>query len=603
MGFRVDTQETDLSGFVSSSILENGAMVVKSSKGKNTPILCQTDTDVIDNFGYPSAEYPAVFEAISYVRKSPVYVCGAYGDGSKWGGAYVESGSVQSFGYGQVNPDSFLFTAADIQYETTLGTGNGTNRIFSGTLAYTPINTGSLTVSIGGTDIVASETGGVISGSGIDSGGTNTLNVSNGQIFIKTMATPAIGQAVKVKVAYDKNMSTTTSFAVFTASPYTTADLAINIVATGGKKFTLTLYKVVAGVYTQLDVYYFSLIREKDAFGKGLYYEDVFDSNPYIIVKVNAAFPYSAYSIPSTTTKVTLDYGLRVAPLLSNITTAWANFNKTNKYFVNVIMDVLGDSASTVNNLVLTYQPQAQAITTLALGNSVAQSLAARTLLGIDSDDLCIYQGWMKIVDPYNNSYAWISNIGSVGKKFAMMADIYDSGSPAGIDENNHGGQISDWTYVEADEDYSDLELQQLDEAQINPIILDQSYGAMIFGDKTAQVTLSDTSYVGTRRTYKYLIQQITNNILKKQVFKNNDPTHRAKAKTMADDFINSTLYAVGALRSFYVACDDKNNNDRVLEQRRFVLDIYVQATPNSQKVQLKLTRVSQTTVIAELIK
>ena len=52
MSYRVGVSEVDLSGFVSSSIAEIGAMLVTSQKGKKIPVLCQTDTEVIDNFGY-----------------------------------------------------------------------------------------------------------------------------------------------------------------------------------------------------------------------------------------------------------------------------------------------------------------------------------------------------------------------------------------------------------------------------------------------------------------------------------------------------------------------------------------------------------------------
>ena len=71
----------------------------------------------------------------------------------------------------------------------------------------------------------------------------------------------------------------------------------------------------------------------------------------------------------------------------------------------------------------------------------------------------------------------------------------------------------------------------------------------------------------------------------------------------MTDEFIASTFGAVGAFREWYVQCDDKNNNDAILNQRKFVLDIYVKITPTSEFVLLRLTRVSQGTVIADLVK
>ena len=42
MSYRINVIERDLSGFVSGTINETGAMVLKSAKGKKTPVLCQS---------------------------------------------------------------------------------------------------------------------------------------------------------------------------------------------------------------------------------------------------------------------------------------------------------------------------------------------------------------------------------------------------------------------------------------------------------------------------------------------------------------------------------------------------------------------------------
>jgi hypothetical protein len=238
----------------------------------------------------------------------------------------------------------------------------------------------------------------------------------------------------------------------------------------------------------------------------------------------------------------------------------------------------------------------------MALGTTYATALTTRSSMSLDSDNMSIYTNWAKIEDPYNDSYAWISNIGSIGKKMAMMNDIYDSGSPAGIDEDNHGGQLDDWKYKELELDYSDAQKLGLDAVQVNPIIWDDDYGVMAYGDKTAQVSLSDVSFVGHRRMYNYVLEKIINQVLKKQVFKNNDVLHRTKAKAQIDDFIRSTVFSVGAIREWQTVCDTTNNTNEILNQRKFIVDLYIKVTPNSQTVHLKLTRVGQNTVIADLI-
>jgi hypothetical protein len=164
------------------------------------------------------------------------------------------------------------------------------------------------------------------------------------------------------------------------------------------------------------------------------------------------------------------------------------------------------------------------------------------------------------------------------------------------------GGQISDWEVIEMEKEYSDTELKLLDDAQINPIIKDPVYGVMLYGNKTAQATLSDTSYIGARRAYNFLIENITTQVLRQQEFKNNDDDHRNKAKIITDEFIASTLGAVGALSEWYVQCDIKNNNDAIRNQRKFLLDIFTKVTTDSEFTVLRLTRLAQNAVIADFI-
>ena len=59
MSFRSQTIERDFSGFPQLVVNETGGMVVISPKGKgDKPVRCQSEADVLTNFGTPSADYP-----------------------------------------------------------------------------------------------------------------------------------------------------------------------------------------------------------------------------------------------------------------------------------------------------------------------------------------------------------------------------------------------------------------------------------------------------------------------------------------------------------------------------------------------------------------
>lgn len=389
----------------------------------------------------------------------------------------------------------------------------------------------------------------------------------------------------------------TISHSFFNASP--AADtLAVDIAWVNGSQFTMNLYKVSAVNGNQLvNSYSYSLIKEKDLQGNSLYINDVFNNDKYVIPKLNTSYNNTTHSTNSTT--VYFSGGSRgSAPTSSDYVTAWANFQKINKYPGKILMDCSGNAPVAISNLITTYNPYAFGISMIPMGNDATQAIAYRQGLGLNTDKVALYTNWQKIQDDYNNSFAWISGIGSVGKKYALMIDCYDAGSPAGTDESKHGGLIQDWTVKDIEYSYTDPETLLLDNAQINPFIKNEYYGLMLSGDRTAYTSMTDTSYIGTRRLYNYIAKNVIEQVMKLQDFKLNDATHRLKAYTMINDFL-SPIKSSGWIRDYKVVCDETNNTNVVLQQRKFIVTIYIQVTPNSQKTVLQLVRVGQTQVIS----
>lgn len=496
--------EIDISPIVSSNTDEIGAMVINSSKGVYR--YCQSEKDVIETFGNPSAEYPEVFEAIAFCRTAPCHVRAAIHSDALYGGIDVSISGVAGFTSGR-NIDTFSFdTYPDLSH-----------------------------------------------------------------VF-------------------------------FAASPYAD-DLYAKITFVSGKKFTLDLYKIVSTGYQLITTYNYSLIREKDNFGKSLYIFDVFENNVYVTPKVNTNFTYTNYNLSGLT--ATFTGGSRgTSPTVGDYTTAWNTFQAKAKYPAKIFMDVNGNSTVTVNNVIQTYQPYGHGASIVPMGNDATEAKAYRQSLGLDSSNMSLYTNWAKIRDDYNNSYAWISDIGSVGKKYAYMQDVYDAEAPAGPDERReypHGGQLNSWTYIEVEQSYTDADLQLLDEAQINPIIKDDVYGRMIFGNKTLQASLSSTSFVGTRRLYNNIIKAITTQVLPPQQFRINDATHRNKARILTNNYLEP-IQTLGYLNDFYVVCDETNNTGTTMNERKFILDVYLQPTPDAEFLVLNLVYVGQTTQIQELI-
>ena len=191
--------------------------------------------------------------------------------------------------------------------------------------------------------------------------------------------------------------------------------------------------------------------------------------------------------------------------------------------------------------------------------------------------------------------------MGSIGRKYAAMSDVYDGLSPAGTDEGVHGGQIKDWTTVQMEYSYDDSELADLDAAQINPVILDEVDGVKIYGDKTMAADLSDNSFVHTKRILDVITETIVKQVLHKQEFKNNDQLHQIMAKSKVETFLEPIL-AKELIKEARVICSSENNTAAVLTLRQFRLDVILKMTPNSQKCRLILTQVAQNTVMSQVV-
>jgi hypothetical protein len=438
-----------------------------------------------------------------------------------------------------------------------------------------------------------------------DSTATNDSVLSGSTAISPTGFIPQAKDSIVWDFNFNKDIKSETCFSIFTTSPFDDLvekySVTVNKVANADKQYRIILYlDSSTGGSSIVGDYTFSLDKQK-LNGKSIYYEDIFDNDPYITIYVNSS--YAGVCNPVSTTPVYLTGGNRGSePLASDYVEAWNRFRKRNLYPIKTFMDVYGTSASTLANLIEQYHPYAFGITCVPYGYNVDAAVQFRTDLGLDFDGLALYTNWIKISDTYNNTFAWTSGVGKMGVKYGQMGDFFDGLAPAGTDENGIGGQINGlrFTIIELERDYTDFELQVLDEAQINPIIKD-SVMVMAYGDKTLQVATTDTSFIPHRRLLNYITDNISTKILKQQIFKLNDSFHRLVAKTQSDILI-APIFNINLLRDFLVVCDESNNTDAVLAQRKFILDVYVKVTPFSEFVQLRITRLPQNAIIAEYI-
>lgn len=401
-------------------------------------------------------------------------------------------------------------------------------------------------------------------------------------------------------------------FALFARSPSSTDNWGVQVSFNSTSKlFTVVVYYTEddGDTWLEKETYTVSPTEgKKDGFGKNVYVENIFDgeTNDFLIAKANPTSGHDdpTYEMTDDTTPTLLEGGSRSTPVAGDFTTVWNTFQKARQYSADIFMDntTYSEVVNTFDTLRNSYQKYAYYIAPLPMSEDVTTAITTKKGYSIDNPGLAFYWNHGKVSDTYNGGSFWTSLIGRVGRKLALMDNIYNGGAPAWIDENNHGGQLGSGI-LELEYDPTEDELETLDESGVNAIVFDQNYGVLIASQRTGQSpgVLSDNSWIAHRRLFDYIIQNIVDQVLPFQLVKLNDESHRARVASQAESLI-IPIQAEGLLNAFAVICDSSNNTDNILAQRKFILDVIVQVTPYSETIDLRFTNIGQTTNIEELV-
>lgn len=604
MSWRIDVIEDDRSRTVLPSTGGTGASVINSKKGKEKPVYFSKgqESRILELLGYPDSSYPDVWEVIQYNKEAPIWVSAPSLNGL-YGFVLVTKTGTIPMTVGLADRDTLNFS--QIEYKQQVGVGDGLTTNFTDTLDLLPYVNQSIDLEVDGVSlaVVASDAEPeVLTGTNISSG---TLTRATGALDVTFTTAPADGEVIEA--VFQSNQSAEAYFALFTASPQEDGDIGIiTQYNTNTGFFEITLFvKNNKNVWREVNVYTVSETSGTlDGFGENIYVEEVFNSDhDYLYAKDNTLV-YSTFT--DDTSRVNLEGGSRGdAITITEHTAGWAYYQNRNTYPADIFMDfsALSGIPTIFDNLRTTYQKYKYFLLPLPLADDVSSAITTKAGYSINNRGLAFYWNWGKARDIYGGTSGfWTSLIGKVGVKFAQMRDIYNGKAPCWVDENNHGGQLGSGV-IELKYDATEDELQQLDEAGINPIIFDLNYGVMVVSQRTAQSigTISDSSWIGHSRAFDYVIYNILTQVLVFQITKLNDETHRQMASSLGQSILDPMVNA-GIFTDATIKCDSENNNDTVRSQRKFVYQVFVKVTPFAEKIEFIFTNVGQNIDVEELI-
>lgn len=244
---------------------------------------------------------------------------------------------------------------------------------------------------------------------------------------------------------------------------------------------------------------------------------------------------------------------------------------------VDVALIIAGGHSNTVqkwvqDNVVLArkdvmsfHSPQAASV----LGTSPVTDIKADRAALTSTSYSVFDSGWKYMYDRYNEVYRLIPCAGDIaGLCVATDLDSEAWFSPAGYNR----GQIRNATSLAWNPNKQARD--DLYSAGINPVVGFAGEGIVLFGDKTMQAKPGAFDRINVRRLF-IVLEKAISTAAKFQLFEINDVFTRNQFVSTVEPFLRDVQGRRGIF-DFKVVCNEGNNTEEVIDQNRFVADIFV---------------------------
>ena len=349
--------------------------------------------------------------------------------------------------------------------------------------------------------------------------------------------------------------------------------------------------------------------------GTPAYWKTVIRNNSQYIYALNNTAAFSAntdavasanvvYTPAFGNTSLSMTNGLSSAPVAANIQTGLDLFS--NKDEVDISLIVTGDGldvttqnyatniAKTRMDCVAFVSPlQGQVVGQTASAATTAVAAWAASLTG--TNYAFADSGWKYQYDKYNNIYRWIPLNGDMAGLCVRTDNNTDPWfSPAGYSRGAVKNVVKlAWNPNQAQRDtiYS---------AAVNPVISIPGQGTLLFGDKTLTTQPSAFSRINVRRLF-IVLEKAISNASKFSLFELNDEFTRAQFVALVEPFLRDIKGRRG-IYDFRVVCDTSNNTQTVIDNNKFVGDIYIKPARSINYIQLNFIAVRSGVQFSEIV-
>ncbi len=202
--------------------------------------------------------------------------------------------------------------------------------------------------------------------------------------------------------------------------------------------------------------------------------------------------------------------------------------------------------------------------------------------------------GYKYQYDAYNDVYRWVPLNGDVAGLCARTDYTNDPWfSPAGFNR----GQIKNIIKLAFNPRKADRD--NLYQNGINSVVSFPGEGVVLFGDKTALAKPSAFDRINVRRLFITLEKAIAT-AAKYQLFEFNDGFTRSQFRNQVEPFLRDVKGRRGII-DFKIICDETNNTGEVIDNNRFVADIYIKPTRSINFITLNFVAVRSSASFTEI--
>ena len=204
--------------------------------------------------------------------------------------------------------------------------------------------------------------------------------------------------------------------------------------------------------------------------------------------------------------------------------------------------------------------------------------------------------GYKYQYDKYNDLYRWVPLGADIAGTCARTDDNRDPWfSPAGYNRGNIKNVIKlnfNPNKAERDELYKNA---------INPVVIEQGVGAVLFGDKTFISTPTAFDRINVRRLF-IVLEKAISVAARSTLFEFNDEFTRAQFVNLIEPFLRDVQGRRGIF-DFKIVCDGSNNTGEVIDRNEFVGDIYVKPARSINYIQLNFVAVRSGVDFTEIVR